>query len=68
MVQDDTPEQADTIEGGIMVREMIRARENGVCPFCKKPVDINEFRDELSLREYRISGLCQSCQDDFFEA
>lgn len=22
-----------------------------------------EFRDDLSRKEYRISGLCQSCQD-----
>lgn len=27
---------------------------------------INTFRDELSEREYRISGLCQECQDDIF--
>jgi len=25
-----------------------------------------EFRDEISRREYRISGLCQACQDSFF--
>lgn len=25
-----------------------------------------EFRDELSKKEYRISGLCQKCQDSFF--
>ncbi len=25
-----------------------------------------EFRDECSKREYRISGLCQKCQDAFF--
>lgn len=25
-----------------------------------------EFRDELSRREYRISGLCQNCQDTVF--
>ena len=25
-----------------------------------------EFRDELSRKEYRISGLCQSCQDAIF--
>jgi hypothetical protein len=25
-----------------------------------------EFRDELSRREYRISGLCQRCQDSVF--
>ena len=25
-----------------------------------------EFRDQLSAREYRISGLCQICQDKIF--
>src|SRR5262245_2953111 len=25
-----------------------------------------EFRDDLSAREYRISGMCQDCQDRFF--
>lgn len=25
-----------------------------------------EFRDDLSRREYGISGLCQSCQDNTF--
>lgn len=24
------------------------------------------FRDELSAREYRISGMCQACQDSVF--
>lgn len=31
---------------------------------CGKP--IGEFRDELSLREYKISGWCQNCQDIHF--
>lgn len=26
-----------------------------------------EFRDELSRREFTISGLCQRCQDSVFE-
>lgn len=26
------------------------------------------FRDELSAREYYISGLCQDCQDETFKA
>lgn len=38
--------------------------QKGLCPFCNKPP--GSFRDELSLKEYRISGLCQKCQDDFF--
>lgn len=25
-----------------------------------------EFRDEISRREYRISGFCQNCQDNMF--
>lgn len=25
-----------------------------------------EFRDEVSKREFRISGLCQKCQDEIF--
>ncbi len=28
--------------------------------------EAGEFRDELSEREYRISGLCQECQDSVF--
>lgn len=28
---------------------------------------VTEFKDELSRREYAISGLCQACQDKFFK-
>lgn len=34
-------------------------------PFgCGKPIE--GFRDGLSAAEYRISGLCQSCQNEVF--
>lgn len=45
------------------------------CPFCRRPAtdtgrnDLPQahlFRDELSAREYSISGLCQTCQDRVF--
>lgn len=40
----------------------------GFCPFCKKEIDSDtEFRDKLSIKEFQISGLCQKCQDNFFE-
>jgi hypothetical protein len=29
--------------------------------------EIGRFKDTLSVREYRISGLCQNCQDQVFE-
>ncbi|AXH66671.1 hypothetical protein SEA_STARBOW_203 [Streptomyces phage Starbow] len=34
---------------------------------CGKDVDIDkDFRDSNSRSEYRISGLCQSCQDKLY--
>jgi hypothetical protein len=39
----------------------------GKCPFCEQTVDIEQFRDESSRKEFKISGLCQSCQDKFFK-
>jgi predicted Zn-ribbon and HTH transcriptional regulator len=39
----------------------------GRCPFCKSTkLQPEDFRDELSRKEFRISGLCQKCQDDMF--
>lgn len=34
------------------------------CPTCGKP--IGEFRDDLSRKEFEISGMCQECQDSVF--
>lgn len=40
----------------------------GVCPFCGKKVNSKEeFKDEVSWREYTISGLCQECQNEVFQ-
>jgi hypothetical protein len=44
----------------------IASIQSNRCVKCKGPAVT--FKDGLSAREYRISGLCQSCQDDFFEA
>jgi len=44
----------------------VKAVEAGKCPFCGKIITDKEFRDELSKKEFRISGLCQSCQDMMF--
>lgn len=46
--------------------ETVKLVEAGICPFCHSKVDIKDFRDELSLKEYTISGLCQKCQDETF--
>lgn len=44
----------------------IEALRENKCPVCKDPIVIADFVDLLSLREYEISGLCQKCQDKFF--
>ncbi len=46
--------------------EEVKAVEQGDCPLCGCKVDKDEFRDELSRKEFEISGLCQACQDDVF--
>lgn len=43
-------------------RESIRDR---VCLSCKGPAIA--FKDELSRREFSLSGLCQTCQDGVFD-
>lgn len=45
--------------------EAAEAVQKGKCPTCSKPV--GDFRDDLSRREYGISGMCQACQDSVFE-
>lgn len=40
------------------------AIKNGVCVVCQTVAD--NFRDDVSEREFKISGMCQNCQDDVF--
>ena len=37
----------------------------GHCVTCGK--EVTGFKDELSRKEYRISGMCQNCQDGTFD-
>ena len=46
--------------------DMVKDADNGNCPFCKSEIKFSDFKDDLSLREYQIFGLCQKCQDEFF--
>ncbi len=64
-----TPEVMDTVDA--MANEeygmtLTSALEEGVCVDCKQKVEVGSLRDALSVREYQISGFCQSCQDKVF--
>ena len=38
----------------------------GHCMTCRNEFVSENFRDEISEKEYRISGMCQECQDSFW--
>ena len=41
---------------------MTEVLEKGICVDCRKSI-AGTFKDDLSVKEYHISGLCQVCQD-----
>ena len=42
--------------------------KDGRCAWCGTPIDLLHFKDELSRKEWRISGMCQYCQNEAFRA
>lgn len=56
----------DTVFAHYFGRSITQALETKTCTRCHKAV--GEFRDDLSKREYEISGMCQGCQDIVFVA
>jgi len=47
-------------------KSLTEAMEEKVCVFCHEPINMNDFKDMLSVKEYSISGICQKCQDKVF--
>jgi hypothetical protein len=41
--------------------------EKGYCPFCKRKVNVTEFKNAISKKEFKISGLCNTCQNETFK-
>lgn len=62
-----TPEMKAFIDGvakDFFGKSLTETLSGNTCMFCKEP-DFN-FKDEASKREYKISGICQKCQDKVF--
>lgn len=49
-----------------MNKQIIKRYENRCCSWCNAKVYPSTFRDDVSFREYKISGMCQSCIDKTF--
>ncbi len=45
-------------------RSRIKSIKADICVECGEPA--TEFNDNLSRKEYTISGMCQKCQDDIY--
>lgn len=55
----------DGLLGAIMGKNRKDTINNHLCMTCDGVAE--SFRDEISRREYAISGMCQQCQDGFFD-
>mgnify|MGYP001455577066 FL=1 len=45
----------------------VKAVKQNKCPICFMQVSMDDFTDQLSLKEYEISGICQACQNEIFD-
>jgi hypothetical protein len=43
-----------------------KAKEKMICAICGKKVKLEDFRNNISVKEWNISHMCQQCQDDTF--
>ena len=62
---DEMMEFLDSITEKYRGRSLSKSWQRGICVWCGGLA--TEFKDELSVREYGISGFCQKCQDEVFE-
>jgi len=56
--------EIDNLLTNIIGKDRQKTVVRGGCMTCNNTC--LSFRDQLSEREYKISGMCQSCQDDTF--
>jgi hypothetical protein len=57
----------DALLSSLMGKDRAEVIRLGKCMSCDRVGNIaSSFRDDLSRKEYQISGMCQSCQDDIF--
>ena len=49
-------------------KDRVTCISEGICVTCDEAHGLvaTSFRDDISRKEYSISGMCQSCQDEVF--
>jgi hypothetical protein len=57
----------DAMLSSIFGVDRVKTISDGYCVSCDTTgIVATSFRDDISRKEFAISGLCQSCQDDVF--
>ena len=51
---------------GLLGKDRVETIREGHCMMCNNEFVSENFRDELSEKEYSISGMCQECQDEVY--
>ena len=56
--------QVEAAIKGLTGFDRVGAITSNTCVFCHEPAV--EFKDQISKKEYTVSGICQKCQDETF--
>lgn len=47
-------------------RSLSESLDAGICVICGNPK--GEFKDKMCEVEYTLTGMCQACQDNFYDS
>ena len=50
----------------LRIRHAVAKVRDCRCPLCSERVDGEEFRNEMFMKEFKATGLCQGCLDTVF--
>ncbi len=60
-------DQINDLLSSLMGKSRTTTIQTGGCMTCDKTgLTETSFRNDISRKEYTISGMCQACQDDVF--
>jgi len=67
MKANDKSNEIDAMLTSVFGVDRVKTISGGTCVSCDaEGIIATSFRDDISRKEYSISGMCQSCQDDVF--
>ena len=68
MMPSEKSSEIDNLIKHLMGKDRKQTISTGGCMTCERNALLLGFRDNLSAKEYTISGMCQKCQDEVFGA